>query len=1502
MAKKRKKLNKPLAILLGVTGLLLVLLVVAAMMTLGIFDRFFPPDPVKLAEDAERLLKDGQYRRAIDQYDKAAKWAKKEGKAEYLMAAAEARWARLRNDPSLGQAQRGTLFRGALEAYREAVRLKPDYVDAQRRIVSMEFTIARGRGSWLPYIESLDDLHQMVPDDAEVVFERGVAKARMARASPDYDQPAAADFQKAIDKDPTNERFRLTLAEFHRAQNRPAEAEEVYKAAIAAIPDSVLLRVGCAEFYQREKRNDEALALLNEAVQAKPDDVVGYLALAAYHQRQRALDTAIENLNKALELDPAGYRAVDRLARVHLTKSDPAQAEAVVIKGIADSEAAAKTVAAELGELEAEDPAKLSDDEKADHLRRQGTVVLNHLLCDMLLNRLKGGPEDAELRKRIDAAIAKMQAVSEDNPYVTKSLGRLALADGDYVRAEQLLRSAYERFDNAGRFDARTAQTLIGVYRRLKQLGEAERIIRRFLDRNPNNPRAMIALAGLQMDYRNFEQAHRDVVQALAYDGSAPAEERLKPEALEEALKLKAVLDTLTDRVDRLPPTVKSLTLYEAGVLMGRARQKWLEGQRDAAITLATDVARRQGRYPPAILQLVRWYEQAGRNQEALKIYQAAQQALKDEPALLDQLNLALEKDPAKRMAYQLAVAEKAPDPPGRALRKAMVYQAHGKKEEYLQQLKAAEKIDPESPSVIEQLFSVAIATPGAPGAEKYVDLAVSKDLDKVGGRVYKARLAMARDDVDGAIRLIDEALKLRPRYSQAHAFLGACYLNNGQLGPARQAFEAAQHLNPANVRALLGLVMVAEQEGRPGDRAHWVTLAYKFRPEHPQIREAYLQLRESREDPEAVIRHREQIQRTQPGNLSNLARLGPLYERVGQIQKAELVYRQLWQRTGNSAQALRLLTHLLHKTDRDAEARSMLSNFATRAKDQVGAYLLWADYLEQAGAREVARQRLAKAAKLASTPKEIVRAHLAAARFEARQTNWAEAAEHQRKVLEHVQDTLKPVVERVLIGFLIESKQLEEAQKRIDDALAKDDRDVDVLTLSGLAYYSQNDFAHAKQRLDHVLSLSAGHADALVYRAQVHLANGDKGLAVADLKEALRANASPAVTMRLVGIYESMGDFLGAYNALRSLLNDQPGYRPALQTAIRICQQHKKWRELDEILKIARKAYPREPGYLIPHIQRLQQIGRHDRAVEILKTMRKVLPQSAEISLRLAQALLEAQQYDEALTVAEKLREHHDFGASAVAICGRACQKKGDPDKAAGEFQAALKVADEGRQLGFVVLQIRRAYAPDTKKAISQLNQWVGLRPESWELPWLLADMHMADGDYPNARKRLRQALANTKTDAQRFRVLRQLGLMCQQAKQFEQSKAHYDAALKLSPNDMIALNNLAWMLAFDLNQVDEALKLAERAYQQGPYNAHALDTYGKILWLKGDLEQAERILRRSVNILPMPANRYHLGELYEKQQKKADAIREHRAAWLLVKDKPDDEFHQRTRQALAR
>jgi Flp pilus assembly protein TadD len=174
-----------------------------------------------------------------------------------------------------------------------------------------------------------------------------------------------------------------------------------------------------------------------------------------------------------------------------------------------------------------------------------------------------------------------------------------------------------------------------------------------------------------------------------------------------------------------------------------------------------------------------------------------------------------------------------------------------------------------------------------------------------------------------------------------------------------------------------------------------------------------------------------------------------------------------------------------------------------------------------------------------------------------------------------------------------------------------------------------------------------------------------------------------------------------------------------------------------------------------------------------------------------------------------------------------------------------------------------------DYQKVLSTLEN--GARSQG-EIHLRIGEAQRRKGDANAAIQSLQAARQTLPDDA---RVLSTLGLALDGAQRWPEAKQIYEAALKLDPNNGVVLNNLAFGLAENNGDLDQALTLAQRAKQLIPNMPEVSDTLGWIYLKKNLPDNAIDIFRDLVVRNPDQATyRYHLGMAYAQKGDKAKAI----------------------------
>jgi predicted Zn-dependent protease len=183
--------------------------------------------------------------------------------------------------------------------------------------------------------------------------------------------------------------------------------------------------------------------------------------------------------------------------------------------------------------------------------------------------------------------------------------------------------------------------------------------------------------------------------------------------------------------------------------------------------------------------------------------------------------------------------------------------------------------------------------------------------------------------------------------------------------------------------------------------------------------------------------------------------------------------------------------------------------------------------------------------------------------------------------------------------------------------------------------------------------------------------------------------------------------------------------------------------------------------------------------------------------------------------------------------------------------------------------------------KAIEIYQQAYKVQPND-RILFTLADLLNAQKKEPEAMKLLEDALAKNKKS---LGIHFKLASIYQQKNDNKQAEDHYNAMLAEQPDNVLALNNLAFL--YSQKNDPRALDLAKKAAEKAPEAAPILDTYGYILLKQNQAKEGLAILEKAASLAPKANDiQFHLAEAYlaTDDSKKAIAILE-----VIVKAEQD-------------
>ena len=127
------------------------------------------------------------------------------------------------------------------------------------------------------------------------------------------------------------------------------------------------------------------------------------------------------------------------------------------------------------------------------------------------------------------------------------------------------------------------------------------------------------------------------------------------------------------------------------------------------------------------------------------------------------------------------------------------------------------------------------------------------------------------------------------------------------------------------------------------------------------------------------------------------------------------------------------------------------------------------------------------------------------------------------------------------------------------------------------------------------------------------------------------------------------------------------------------------------------------------------------------------------------------------------------------------------------------------------------------------------------------------------------------------------------------------YEQVLQQDPDNIQALNNMAYALADRFKRFSEALIYAERARQIERPTAEVLDTVGWVYSLNDRDAEAESIFMEALRIDPdsLPA-RFHLGMVYKKLGRTEEARKVFREVIERAQRQGNTVYEQQAREAM--
>ena len=286
-------------------------------------------------------------------------------------------------------------------------------------------------------------------------------------------------------------------------------------------------------------------------------------------------------------------------------------------------------------------------------------------------------------------------------------------------------------------------------------------------------------------------------------------------------------------------------------------------------------------------------------------------------------------------------------------------------------------------------------------------------------------------------------------------------------------------------------------------------------------------------------------------------------------------------------------------------------------------------------------------------------------------------------------------------------------------------------------------------------------------------------------------------------------------------------------------------------------------------------QTSAYDKALPLLRRVVEEQPGYQDGVLLLAAAQEGAGSPDDAIaTLEEALGANPKFYRGQLRLA-ETYERARRWAEAAEAFERALTLNTRNTALipRRAVALINAGHAAEARRALEPLV--AGSKTPDPALMYLLAEAQRADRDLENAEATARKLMAASPNDVRGLHVL---SLIQQDRGDTKAAEATLRDLVSRAPEDANALNSLGYLLAERGDQLEEAVRLVQRALTIDPGNPSYLDSLGWAYFQQGRFEQAdEPLTQAAAKLQTSSVVQDHLGDLRFKQQRFADAA----SAW---------------------
>ncbi len=676
-----------------------------------------------------------------------------------------------------------------------------------------------------------------------------------------------------------------------------------------------------------------------------------------------------------------------------------------------------------------------------------------------------------------------------------------------------------------------------------------------------------------------------------------------------------------------------------------------------------------------------------------------------------------------------------------------------------------------------------------------------------------------------------------------------------------------------------------------------------------------------------------QQVAELQPDNLEAKTKLGNYYllSELPQTQEVEKILDDVFARNPNFVEAHILKASLLTVQKKpEREILNVLNHAVSLDPNRAETYLSLARYFIKTNRLQEAEQTINKG--ISISPNRAV-GYLEYGRFLDYSERASDAETQYKKAV--AVEPKNTEAREAIADFYLKQRQNEKAEQAYKELVAAEEnspesrvelgdfyatvgRDEEAINVFNQILQDAPEFARARYRLGEIyldrkeneavnnqvaelLKLNDHDAEALMLRARVRLQENKAEEAVADLEEVLKKQPSQKNAL----FYMAQARLaLGQIEQARAFTGDLGKYHPnylktdllKIQASFASNETETALRQANMLFETAKVSLPSADNSAA-EIQDLQaraqsarglaylELGKLAEAHADLLAVQKLSPQSSAAMGNLAKVLTAEKNLNEAAKLyANALAADAKNFDALSGLIGIQTAQKNFADAHASIDKAMQANANQPDVLAAIHYLKSNVFAAENNQAAAENELKAAIEIDDQYLP-----AYSAYAAVLVARNETEKAIEQYNKIVERkpsASVYTLLGMLEEARGNSAEVEKNYRKALEIAPDSPVAANNLAWFIADNQGNLDEALQLAQKTVDKNQTVAGFYDTLGWVYYKKNLFLPAVEQLKKAValdeaaarraNSNVNPAYRMRLGMALASAGDKTSARRE--------------------------